>query len=304
MKKIPNISVTVILALLLVTALSFVMPKNKEKYLGDMFWTRKTFAPSKFNVILMGDSRVYRGLSPNAMEEKLPEMKVLNFGFSNGGLNNGMFKAAEEKLIKLEQQKVIVLGISPNTITGYTQSNQQYLQELTRPKEEIFERLYLNPLLYWFSSTTLEKLKKNLKSKKSISYYFSEYSMNGYVESEKFPVNINEAIPLYKKDFNNYKVEEKYLIQLFSQTTEWTEKGIIVIGYRPPVSQPMLELENNLGLYNEQFIQQGIENAGGHWLDLNPSNFHTYDGSHLDKTSAIQLSEKIANEIRKLAREK
>ncbi|NQU53588.1 MAG: hypothetical protein HQ522_13725, partial [Bacteroidetes bacterium] len=137
MKRIPNISITIILALLLATALSFVMPKNKEKYLGDMFWTKKTFAPSKYNVILMGDSRVYRGLSPEVMEEKLSGLKVLNFGFSNGGLNNGMFKAAEEKLIKSEQPKVIILGISPNTITGYTKNNQKYLQELTRPKEEV-----------------------------------------------------------------------------------------------------------------------------------------------------------------------
>ena len=147
MKRVPNISITIILAILLATALSFVMPENEEKYRANMFWTKKTFAPSKYNVILMGDSRVYRGLSPEIMEEKLPGLKVLNFGFSNGGLNNEMFKAAEEKLIKSGQPKVIVLGISPNTITDYTQNNRQYLQELTRPKEEIIERLYLNPLL-------------------------------------------------------------------------------------------------------------------------------------------------------------
>ncbi len=303
MKRIPNISITIILALLLATALSFVMPKNKEKYLGDMFWTKKTFAPSKYNVILMGDSRVYRGLSPEAMEEKLSGLKVLNFGFSNGGLNNGMFKAAEEKLIKSEQSKVIILGISPNTITGYTKNNQKYLQELTRPKEEVLERLYLNPLLYWFSSTTPEQLKQHLLSEKLSSYYISEYQMNGYVESEKFPIDTMEAIPSYIKDFNNYKVEGKHLNELFNQTKRWDKKGIIVIGYRPPVSQPMRELENNLGLYNEKSIQQGIENAGGYWLDLNPTNFKTYDGSHLDKPSAIQLSDKIAMEIKKIIQE-
>lgn len=301
MKRIPDISITIILALLLATMLSFVMPKNKEKYLGKIFWTKKTFAPSKFNVVLMGDSRVYRGLSPEVMKKELPGMKILNFGFSDGSLNEIMCRATEKKLARDEQLKVIVLGISPNTITGYTQSNKQYLQELTRPKEEIFESLYLNPLLYWFSSTTPQKLIKKTNSKKPTSYYNSKYNMNGYVESEKFPVDTIEAISLYIKDFTNYKVEEKYMKQLFIQVNKWAKKGIIVIGYRPPVSQPMVELENTLGRYNKKAIQHGIENAGGHWLELNSANFQTYDGSHLDKQSAIKLSEKIALEIQKLA---
>ena len=303
MKRVPNISITIILAILLATALSFVMPKNEDKYRGEMFWAKKTFAPSKYNVILMGDSRVYRGLSPEIMEERLSGLKVLNFGFSNGGLNNEMFKAAEEKLIKSGQPKVIVLGISPNTITDYTQNNKQYLQELTRPKEEIIERLYLNPLLFWFSSTTPEKLKQHFKSDKRTAYYLSKYNMNGYVEFEKFPIDTMEAIPSYIKDFNNYKVKEEYVIQLFDQIKELVKNKIIVVCYRPPVSQPMRELENNLGLYNEKFILQGIENAGGHWLELNPNNFQTYDGSHLDKTSAIQISNKIAMEIKEIIQE-
>ena len=44
--------------------------------------------------------------------------------------------------------------------------------------------------------------------------------MNGYVESEKFPVDTMEAIPSYTKDFTNYKVNPENLEVLFKQVRE------------------------------------------------------------------------------------
>ena len=160
MERKPNIWITLAIAAALVTALSFVLPKDAEKYLGELFWSRKTFAPAKYNVVLMGDSRVYRGLSPEIMESHLPGLKVLNFAYSNGGLNPTMFDAAEKKLAKNDKPEVIIFGISANTISDYSAGNQQYVQELNRPREEVLERIYLNPLRYWFSATSPEKLKQ------------------------------------------------------------------------------------------------------------------------------------------------
>ena len=289
-----------LMAAVLVTALSFVLPKDSEKYLGELFWSRKTFAPAKYNVVLMGDSRVYRGLSPEIIELHLPGLKVLNFAYSNGGLNQTMYEAAEKKLAQNKKPKIIVLGISTNTITAYSAGNQQYLQELTRPREEVLERIYLNPLRYWFSATSPEKIKQHFTNSEENAYYRNKYFMNGYVESEKFPVDTMEAIPSYTKDFNNYKVEPENMEALFNQVLQWTKEGIVVIGFTPPVSQPMQMLEDTLGLFNETAIKAGIEKASGHWIDLNPANYKTYDGSHLTIESAQKLSNKIGEEIEKL----
>lgn len=300
MKRTPNISITILVAGLLVAALSFVIPKNKEKYLGDMFWSRKTFASAKYNVVLMGDSRVYRGLSPYVIEKRLSGLKVLNFGYSNGGLNPTMFDAAESKLNKKAKNKVIVLGISANSITSYTKDNNQYLQELTRPKEDVLERLYLNPILYWFSATNPEQLKESFKAADNSSYYLSEYHLNGYVESDKFPADTMEALPSYIKDFTKYKVEQSAIDELFEQIKKWVAEGITVVGYRPPVSHPMVELEDSLGNYNEELIKTGFEAAGGHWVEVEPTEYKTYDGSHLDKPSAERFSEFLAQKISSL----
>lgn len=300
MIKQTNILFTILIAAIFLAGLSFVLPKNDEKYLGDMFWVRKTFAPSKYNVILMGDSRIYRALSPEIMEEELSNLKILNFGYSNGGLNPEMFQAAEEKLAKYSGVKIIVLGITANTLTDYTRDNKQYLQELNRPREEVLERLYLSPVSYWFSATSPEQLKTHFQNKNipKKSWYISNYRMNGYVESDKFPTDTLEAIPSYTKDFNNFQVDKKHLTDLFNQVKKWTKNGIYVFAYRPPVSQTMLELENNMGKYDENRITSGITKAGGHWVALRNTNFKTYDGSHLDRASAEQLSMTIARKIK------
>jgi hypothetical protein len=300
MGKKPNIWISISMAAVLVTALSFVFPKNADKYLGERFWSRKTFAPSQYDVVIMGDSRVYRGLSPIILESHLPGMKVLNFAYSNGGLNPTMFDAAEKKLAMNSNPKIIVLGISANSVTGYSAGNNQYLQEISRPREEIIERMYLNPLRYWFSATSPEKLKQHFSKQEETAYYRHKYFMNGYVESDKFPIDTMEAIPSYVKDFTNFKVEKENLDQLFRRVKKWTNSGIIVVGFTPPVSQPMRFLEDSLGLFNENEIKAGFEKASGNWIDINPNEYKTYDGSHVTIESAKGLSHKVGEEIARI----
>jgi hypothetical protein len=298
MKRSPNVIVTLLIAAVLIGTLSFVLPKNKEKYLGDRFWIQKTFASAKYQVVVLGDSRVYRGVSPEVMEKNLPGMKVLNFGYSNGGLNPVMFEAAEKKLSKNNQERVIALGVSPNCITAFSRTNEQFQQERMRPREEVFERLYLNGILYQFSATTPEEILNLLKNKPSTSYYRNEYFPNGYVESEKFPVDTMESISSYTQDFANYKVELQYIESLTRQVKDWSSRGICVIGFRPPVSAPMRALEDSMGLYNETIISARFRESGGHWMELKTNLYRTYDGSHLDKRSAIMFSNDLSREIK------
>lgn len=297
MKHYPNITVTLIIASVLVGALSLVMPKDKEKYIGDRFWAQKTFAPEDYDMVIMGDSRVYRGVSPETMETQLPGLKILNFAYSNGGLNPEMFEMAEKKISKKSQVKLIVLGVSPNCLTGYTQTNEQFRQEKNRPREELFERLYLNGMLYYFSATTPEAIRDQLKKKPTGSYYLNEYRANGYVASEKFPTDTLEAIPSYISDFTNYKVDEHYVGDLIKQVKTWNNQGIKVVGFRTPVSAPLRALEDTMGLFNEAVLSARFTEAGGHWIDFNPNLYKTYDGSHLNRISAVKLSEDLAKEI-------
>ena len=291
-----KITGVLLLAAALAAMFAIALPVDSDDAASESFWSRKTFAPPVYDVILMGDSRVYRGLSPEAMKPYLPGVKILNFGYSNGGLNPVMFDAAERKLARNNKPKAIVLGISANTVTAYSADNQHFIQELTRPREQLLERLYLNRLKTLFPSTSPRKLLQHFLEEDS-SFYRHTYLKNGYVASEKYPVDTAEAISLYVDDFKNFKVEEKFLEPLFQQVAEWSNEGIAVLAFRPPISVPLRELEDTLGKFDEEKIRKGIIQGGGYWIDLNPSKYQTYDGSHLTIQSAEKLSAEIAQSI-------
>ncbi|MFW5831780.1 MAG: hypothetical protein ACOCVA_05990, partial [Prolixibacteraceae bacterium] len=158
MNQSTKIRTTLLIAAIFTAAFSLVIPEDAEDVKRELFWSRKTFAPPVYDVVLLGDSRLYRGLSPDAMKPHLPDLKILNFGYSNGGLNPTMFEAAEEKLAENNKPKIIVLGISANTVTGYSADNQHFLQERNRPREQLIERLYLHTLRQWLPSTSPRKL--------------------------------------------------------------------------------------------------------------------------------------------------
>ena len=112
-----------------------------------------------YNFIILGDSRTYRGVSPYDIEQVLPEFRVFNFAFSNGGLNPAIYKAAETRLDIKTDSTIILLGVSALTINNLSLPNEQYIQELTRAKEEVMERMYLGTYLNYFSSVTPTKVR-------------------------------------------------------------------------------------------------------------------------------------------------
>jgi hypothetical protein len=248
----------------------------------------------------MGDSRTYRGLSPSEMEKELQNMKVFNFGYSNGGLNPVMFNAAQKIFSPESTTRMLVLGVAANCLTDYTQKNDQYIQEKNRPKEDVYQRLYLNPFLYLFPTTSPKELMEMGTKETSEYYYRNEYYSDGYVQSEKFPVDTMESISSYINDFTNFKVKDYYIDRLAKSVKECTNKGIVVIGFRPPTTVPMRALEDSMGLYNEALIKEKITEAGGYWIDLQNSEYKTYDGSHLDRNSALLLSKKISRDMKQI----
>ncbi|MFA7082045.1 MAG: hypothetical protein WC135_05460 [Bacteroidales bacterium] len=293
-----NMWITLLMAIIFIVILGGILPKNPDKYLKDRFWAFKVHDDKKYNFIILGDSRTYRGVSPDEIENILPEFTVLNLAFSNGGLNPAIYKVAETKL-KIESKPIVILlGVSALTINDISFSNELYLQELKRAKEEVFERIYLGKYLNYFSPVTPLIVKDLIKGIKPISNYISIYHDNGWVESEKFPVDTLEAMPYYKDDFKLHSTNYQLVNSLCKQISLWKSKGIIVFAFRPPASLPLVALEDSSGNYNELLIKEKIEISGGHWIDVNSALYKTYDGSHLSKTEARKLSQYIANKIK------
>jgi hypothetical protein len=267
---------------------------------GDRMWVIKTHTTGKFDMLLMGDSRVYRGLSPQAMEKVLTGYKILNFGYSGGGLNPVMYAAAQQKLNPTSQKKSIVLGISPLTLTPRAAANEHYLQELNRPPDYVYLYLYWMPLVNLFEPLSLGKMVNSLQggnTQGNQDGYYLEFHDDGWVASYTIPEYPLSQIYSYQDIFSQTSVSPQLVQELIDQTRSWTQQGISVYAFRPPSCQGMVDLENQVSGFDEAALVKQFEAAGGVWFSIPLAPYHSYDGSHLDKSSALKLSADLANLI-------
>jgi hypothetical protein len=102
----------------------------------------------------------------------------------------------------------------------------------------------------------------------------------------------------YKDFFSKTQVSTDLVKGVIDQTRQWTNQGIRVIAFRPPSTFEMVDLENKISGFDERSFVQQFTQAGGIWLDIPIEPYHSYDGSHLVKASAIQLSIDLANRLR------
>jgi hypothetical protein len=261
----------------------------------EKFWADKVHAKKRYEAIIAGDSRVYRGVDPNSLSDEIEGMSVLNFGFSSGGFNDMMFSEINSRLLKQAPQKIIILGITPYSVTPKAQENKHFLQEKNRNPKEVFARRYINPFLSFFDPITPKQL---LQSTDTISGYHETFHKNGWVSSYKVPSNPEAALKSYKNNFKENRVKQEVLKNLYQQISKWSGDGVKVYAFRMPSTQAMENLENALSGFNEQKIKEDIVTAGGKWLEIaNKFEYESYDGSHLTELSAISFSTYLGKRI-------
>lgn len=285
------------LALLLIYLVGTMRPQPMSSVIAkEKFWADKVHAKTKYNVIVAGDSRVYRGVASKVISDELAGLKVLNFGFSSGGLNNEIYNEIEERLAN-EGQKIIVLGITPYSLTPKAQLNEHFLQEKQRDKKEIFRRRFISPVIHFFDAISPTEIIYSKDKKKG---YYERFSRDGWVASLKYPADSNAALKSYRKNFKGNKVSAEVVQELYKRVTRWKRDGFSIFAFRLPTTEGMLLLENNISGFNELELKNQLTTSGAIWIDIeNKHSYSSYDGSHLDEASAVKFSRYLGQELRK-----
>ncbi len=261
----------------------------------EKFWSDKVHSGKRYDLIFEGDSRVYRGIDPKSVSKELNGIEVLNFGYSSGGHNDVMFNEVESRLKGKSNLKIIVLGLTPYSLTPKAQTNKHYLQEKNRDLKDIYNRRFVNPLFSFFDPIKPTDI---IYYNDTVPGYYERFKKDGWVESKKIPFNPKAALPVYVKDFKENKVSDEILKNLYKQIKTWTGKGIKVYAFRVPTTNEMEALENELSGYLENEIKEDVENSGGKWINIEDS-YISYDGSHLEKESAKEFSSYLGKYIYK-----
>jgi len=259
------------------------------------FWSWKTHSTHVHDIVVLGDSRVYRGVSPEAMAPLLPGYRIFNFGYSSGSLSPRMLSEAERRLDG-QGRRILVLGVTPHALTPNASRDEQYLQEANRTASEVLENIYIAPLTKYFDPTTPIRFAKEFERKRRGAR--EEFHESGWVAALREVSDPGEGLALYSGVFNGNRVSPELVDRLIRQTETWILEGIRVYAFRPPTLPEMIELERRVSGFEENEFRKRFGQAGGIWIPVSPEGYRIYDGSHLDKESAVRLSAYLAGIIR------
>lgn len=286
-----------LLTFIFVYIVGFFRPEPmNSKTSESFFWNNKVNDTKKYNFIISGDSRAYRGVSPYDIENIIENYEAKNLGFSSGGFNEDIFKLINKYLDTNKSDNIVLICLTPFSLTNSAYASG-HIKSLKRNIG--FENWKINNL-----TKNLSFFDPIIPSEIAARYfdygYYHKYYGNGWVESEKKPVNRAAALKSYTKEFSNNKFSEKSFQVLLKNISDLTNNNVKVFALRMPVYYKLKTLEDSLSGFNENIVKSKIISNGGKWLDIDESRYSTYDGSHLDGGSARLLSKNIAKKIKSI----
>ena len=294
-----NDRVRVVAALALSCAMILVIAyarKSPSRGISETsFWVSKFANERQLDVVIAGDSRVLYGVSPEEFEAA--ELgKTANFGFLSAPMNHDYLNYAASTL-KPGGRRIIVLGITANSFTPDSFQSNGFKSNLRTTDD----RLVTHPFWLEFEDrlrpTTLSGLLDWLRGRvDNKREYFHE---NGWLECETNSLDEDGAFPFYRIRFKQNEVTPKQTVESLQFVRGFVERGGRVYGFRPPVPAGMSQIESNNSGFDYQDYKARFEDAGGIWLEPNHVDFQTFDGSHLESTSAVKFSNRLAELIAK-----
>jgi hypothetical protein len=285
---------------LFVITMHYLVPKSDEFRVleNNSFWKKKTFDKNTYDIVVCGDSRVYRGVSPNKMKEVLSGFSIVNFGYGSAGYDEIMFREINKR-INAKRVGIVVLGLTPSTLTHKGSFNYHLNNELGTKPEELIELMYFKKVFQYFIPVTLKQLDRSIKGKKFTVSKHQEYIDGGWVATHEDYPQPESALKSYNTYFIGNQVENKNIEILVKQIRSWGNSNIQVFVFRPPTTSKMVSLEDSLSGFDEQLIKKKLETAGAKWLEFEVDKYFSFDGSHLQKGSAIEFSKDLALKIRR-----
>lgn len=108
--------------------------------------------------------------------------------------------------------------------------------------------------------------------------------------SWKVPADSTKALAEYTQDFTKNTVDSLVVKNLLRRVDKWVKQGFKVYAFRPPTTNAMVALENRISGFDEGAFKESFETAGGQWISIPAIGYVSYNGSHLEKESALKLS--------------
>ncbi len=282
------------LAVVLSIIIVLILPTPDDDANSDFaFWIKKTYSKTKYDIVVCGDSRVYRGISPiDIVSATNTSLTAVNIGYSSGGFSSDYLDFAISKLNPISNNKILILGVTPHSLTKEAFANKHLNSFLDLSELSVYKGLYLSSFSKYFTPRKII----NITDSNSDNLLTKNYP-SGFVASSYDVIDSLEAIASYSKIFSKYQVEQDDVDDFLSNIEKIISNEITIIAFRPPSTTVMDSLENAISGFNETYIANKLDSLGVLYINFNSEDYLSYDGSHLHKQAAIKLSNNLGEII-------
>lgn len=290
---------TLVLTCIFVAILGMLRQKDITGMEPDAFWAMKSEWRNQADIILLGDSRTLVGVSPETMQETLPDARILNYSFGPVSYSESYLLKVDELLDETSAYPTVVLGVTPLTLTPSSVYNNGFLAFIVEGEISRLGSSFAM-LRGFFMPITTRELINTLGPADKAHHRYRRYHRTGWLEAYDTPEDYSESMAFYASQFRSNErglPRQDVMDHLFDTVSGWTARGIRVYGFRPPTCEPMLAMEEAVTYWDPKEFGRRFEEAGGRWLTFDEDDYHSYDASHIDVKSAKLLSSNIAARI-------
>gem|GEM_PF-1847601 len=247
----------------------------------QLYFLNKFNHQQKHSVLLLGDSRIYVGLSPEKFEQTISGSSCYNFGFSALAYSDDYLQHADLLLDRAHGKTAVVLGVDATSLLEYSLQTNAF--ESVGALSTI-DQLHLQMLQHvWMGQDPIRRPHR--------------FMPNGWVPIEPVPYQPTEFLNLYTNAYQNQGCSEVVLQTVCKWIKKWKSEGVTVMALRMPTTTALYKVEcTNVG-YHPQHVEDELRRAGAIWCDLPNTDTEAYDGSHIGVAYAQQTSEMVAKTL-------
>ncbi len=293
---------TLILAVLIILVMGSLRPNKPQGINPKQYWRDKSQWKHCADMVLAGDSRVLMALSPAEMEKILTDLQIVNYGFGGVWYSRDYLEAIENVLDPNSNMKVIVLAISPRSLTEGTKNNKGNFTEVhnAHKKDAVLE-LFFAPVLQFLEPMSFDDAIDGAFPSLASSIVRMTYYPDGWVSST---CEVNRrgkwVLNRYRRLYKKYAVMDSTVQNVMDYVSIWRDKGITVYGFFPPSCSEMRQIEQNLESFNQDPFIKKFERHGGIWIDVNQTDYDSFDGCHLQDKAAVEFSADFAGAVKQI----